>query len=109
MFEIYTQEVEINGQKYNLKPLPGKYLPTLYSLLGKFTPKESKEGEEVKEVDTGSELFKDKEAVAEIYEMVFETLKISYPSEPVDKLALFASQNLLKFLEPLIKINLPQK
>lgn len=98
MFEIYTKDVTIGGKTYSLKPLSGRFLPKLYSVMTKFN--EAKEGEEV------SMNRLDEDTVAKLHELSLETFKKSYPDEDADKLDGWISQNLLLLLEALITVNI---
>lgn len=95
MFDIYKKTVTINNVSYELKPLCGKYLPKLYSLLGTFNKD-----------NTEDYLLKmDEKTVATMHEVCLETFKNSYPSEDVEKLNLFVSQNLTQILPVVFEIN----
>jgi len=112
MFEIYTKEVEIkepsgNVVKYKLRPLNGRFLPKLYSVIGKMQGNQ-KELEGLSDEEKNIKSFEslDEDTVNKLHSLVFETLKKSYPKEDEDLLNEFASQNLLQFLGALIEVNL---
>ena len=96
MFDIKTEEIEIKGEKYRIRPLSGRYLPKFYAVLSAF--EKNKESENV--LDTFNE-----EITGNLQELALETFKASYPQEDVEKLDMFVSQNLLLILEGLIKVN----
>ena len=112
MFEIYTKEVEIkepNGNvvKYKLRPLSGRFLPKLYSILGKMQVRQKELkglSEEEKNIKSFEQL--DEDTISKLHSLTFETLKKSYPKENEEVLNEFASQNLLQFLGALIEVNL---
>jgi hypothetical protein len=96
MFETYDTEVEIDGQKYTLKPVSGRYLGKLMNVVRKFQGKS----------DSNIIESLDEEAVANLYEVSLETFKKSYPSEDVAKLEAFVTQNLFKLIEGVMKVNI---
>ena len=95
LFEIYTTEVEINGDIYKLRPLSGRHIGKLYSVIGKL------QGEDEKEI--ASKL--NEETMGGFYDIAVETFKKSYPNEEESKVEEFVSQNLQKLIEPIIKVN----
>jgi len=99
MFEIYKEEVEIDGNKYELRPLSGRFLPKLFSLMNKF------EGEEDEE-SIGN---LDEDTIAKFHLLALETFKKSYPKEDVEKLDEFVTQNLFVLIEGLMKVNLKKQ
>jgi hypothetical protein len=100
-FEIKdTQEFVLDGQTYKFKPLTGRYIGKIYSLMKSFS--KVKEGSE----ETVLEAM-DEETVGKLYDVVYETVIKSYPTEDKAKLEMWVSQNLMKLIEPVLKINLP--
>lgn len=97
MFEIYQREVEINGTKYTLKPLSGKYLPKLYSLVSVF--------DKVGKDDAFASAL-DEKTVEIMFTVCFESFRSSYPNEPAEKLEAFVSQNLVKIFPAVVEVNL---
>ena len=43
---------------------------------------------------------------ANLHTLVLETFKASYPKEDADKLDVFVAQNLFKFVEPVMQVNM---
>ena len=104
MFELYKEKVEITdkgGKKdvYDISPLPGEYLEDLYYVMDKFQGAGEDEKEILKVLGT--------DAVKRLHKLVFATLEISYPNQDKKLLNQFVSQNLMKFIEPIIKVNMP--
>ena len=99
MFEIYKEEVDIKGTKYELRPLNGRFLPKLYAIMGKFNDMKEEEGS----------FPLDEEATAKLHEIAFQTFKKSYPNKSDEELDEFVSQNLLLLIEPLIKVNIGEQ
>lgn len=102
MFEVYSEEIEIKNQdgtieKYRIKPLPGKYLAKMYNVISKM------EGSGGGDIDLSS--FNEK-TMEDLHEICFETFKRSYPNEKVEDLELFVSQNLMKLVEGVFKVNI---
>jgi len=103
MFEVYKEKVELadkagNKSTYEISPLTGEYLEDLYSVMDAFQG--AGEDKDVLKV-LGSD------AVAKLHKIVFATLIQSYPNEDKAKLNQFVSQNLMKFIEPIVKVNMP--
>ena len=106
MFELYKEKVEIvakNGNKdvYEIGPLTGEYLEDLYYVMDKFQGAGDKEADILKVLGT--------DATARLHKLVFFSLKSSYPDKKDGDLDRFAAQNLMKFIEPIIKVNMPSE
>jgi hypothetical protein len=97
MFEVYTREVEINGNKYLLKPLPGKYLSKLYHLATVFEAA-SKEDNFMAALDEKSTQY--------MFELCYESMKSSYPGTDAAVIESFVSQNLMKIIPVVVEVNL---
>lgn len=96
LFEIYTTDVEIDGEKYTLRPLSGRYIGKLYSVIGKLQTEDEK--------DLLKQL--DEETMGNFYDIALATFEKSYPDQPKDKLEDFVSQKLIKLIEPIVKVNI---
>jgi hypothetical protein len=96
-FEVYTKDVEIQGETYKLKPLRGRHLPMLFSALKGF---KAKEGEELNISDI------DEEAMGKLHTLALETFKLSYPDEDEEKLDRFVTQNLMVLFKTIIELNI---
>jgi hypothetical protein len=102
-FEIKeAQEFELDGQKYKFKPLTGRYIGKIYSLMKSFS--KVKEGSETSVLEA-----MDEATVGQLYDVVYETVIKSYPTEDKVKLEAWVSQNLMRLIEPVLKINLPSE
>jgi hypothetical protein len=104
MFEIYKEKIEItdkvgNKSTYELSPLSGEYLEDLYSVMDAFQGAGDNEKGILKVLGT--------KTVEQLHRLVFATLLASYPNEDKAKLNQFVSQNLMKFIEPIVKVNMP--
>ena len=104
MFDVKKEKVEIvasNGDKdvYEVSPLTGEYLEDLYYVMDKFQGAGENEKEILKALGT--------DAVTKLHKLIFASLAGNYPD--IDKVALnqFVSQNLMKFIEPVIRVNVP--
>jgi DNA-binding ferritin-like protein (Dps family) len=104
MFEVYKEKLEITGKNgnkevYEISPLSGEYLEDLYSVMEAFQGAGDDEKEILKVLGTS--------VVNKLHNLVLATLLQSYPNEDKAKLNQFVSQNLMKFIEPIIKVNMP--
>ena len=103
-FDIYIKEVEIETctgkQILRLRPLSGRFLPKLYSVLKSF----GMGGTAVKPEELFDSL--DEITIKNIHELILETLKKSYPEQKEVILDEFVSQNLLKLINALVEVNL---
>jgi len=104
MFEVYKEKLEITGKNgnkevYEISPLSGEYLEDLYSVMEAFQGAGDDEKEILKVLGTS--------VVKKLHNLVLATLLQSYPNEDKAKLNQFVSQNLMKFIEPIIKVNMP--
>ena len=115
MFEIYKESIEIKTRdgvttNYTMSPLKGEYLPLLYQVLKEVEPiaKEVDGSEEDEDSSAFFELM-GSEVTTTLHKLIYESLINNYPSEDKEKINLFVSQNLLKFLPGLIKVNIPNQ
>jgi len=103
VFEIFTKEVEIkvgdNVHKYTLRPLSGRFLPKLYSVIGKLQSKD----------EEGIGSFLEEDTIKVLHELILETFRKSYPNEDENKLDEFVSQNIMLLLEAVIEVNINDK
>ena len=102
LFEIYTKEIELNGDKYQIKPLSGRFLPKLYKVMGEFEKHKGKD-------DNVSMEALSEEVIKDLHILATETFKASYPNTKAEEIEAFVSQNLLQLLEGLIEVNLNAK
>lgn len=100
MFEIYTEEVEVSGEKYLIRPLSGRFLPKLFSLMENF------DGEEDNKKAMAN---LDEDTIAKFHLLALETFKKSYPKEDKDILDEFVTQNLFVLIEVIMKVNLQKQ
>jgi len=112
MFEIYTKEVEIkepsgNVVKYKLRPLNGRFLPKLYSVIN-VMQKANEINKDLPDEERNAKALEsfDEDTVGKLHTLIFETLKSSYPKEDDKQLSEFASQNLMSFIGALIEVNI---
>ena len=103
MFELYTEEVKLKDpsgkeETYRLRPLTGRYLPKLYSIISKLHNDDGSEDIDVSNFD--------EKTIADMHTIVFETFKRSYPNEDETKLDEFVSQNLMKLVGPVFGLNI---
>ncbi len=96
MFEIYRHDFEMDNVKYSLLPASGEHLGLFYSILSKLQSSD------------GQKLNIDEETTAKLHKFTLEVFKKSYPQEHVEKLEAFVSQNLLRLLEPIVKVSMRQ-
>lgn len=101
MFSVKTTEIEIEGEKYELKPLTGKYLPQIYSIVQKMQ-EANPDGKE----DANTLAAFDKQTVEDLHEVCLETMKKSYPSQDTKELEDWVSQNMLLLIEGVFTVNL---
>jgi len=106
MFELKKEKVEIvqsNGNKevYEISPLTGEYLQDLYSVIDIMQSAGSDDSSVVKALST--------EASTKLHRLVFASLRQSYPKIEDATLNMFVSQNLFKFIEAVMKVNMPQE
>jgi hypothetical protein len=102
LFDIYVKEIEVEGEKYTIRPLTGRYIGKLYGCIGKLGVKEGMSEQEAAES-------MNPEAMADLYEIALETFKASYPKEDENKLAGWVTQNLTKLIQPIIEVNINTK
>lgn len=103
MFEIYKKKFifkDVSGreEEYLLRPISGRFLPKLFSIIKKLAP----EGE-VKEIKPKD---MDEDAMGLLHELILETFKKSYPEKKEDELDMWVSQNLMALVEPFLEVNM---
>ena len=104
MFELKKEKIELaddagNRSTYDVVPLTGEYLEDLYYIMDKLQGSGDDAGDILKVLGT--------DAVTKLHRIILATLKLSYPSEDETKLDQFVSQNLIKLIEPIMKVNMP--
>lgn len=109
MFEIDKQKIEIvdkagNKNTYEIGPLTGEYLEDLFTVIDAFQKVEGKTDTDVIKI-LGSDI------VRKLHNIVYASLAQSYPEQAKDKVKLsqFVSLHLIKFIEPVMKANIPQE
>lgn len=105
MFDVKKEKVEIvasNGNKdvYEVSPLTGEYLEDLYYVMEKFQDAGEDEKAILKALGT--------DAVKKLHGLVYASLEGNYPNVDKKQLNQFISQNLMTFIGPVIKVNVPQ-
>lgn len=101
MFEIYSKDVTIEGKVYTVKPLPGKFLPKLYKLVGKLQGI-SGEGDNVLEIIG-------EESIGDLHILASEMFARSYPQQAREDIEMFVSQNLLAVLPVVLEVHFNNK
>lgn len=103
-FDVASKYVTIDKEEYKLLPLDGNMLPKIYKIIGDFDPatlKQSNPEEAIKRI---------KEDTAQaVYDVVFSTMKKSYPQEEDSKLADFVTVNLWTLFTPIMQLNMGAK
>jgi len=115
-FNIATHKFELDNEEYFLKPLGGAHIGLLFEVLDSFqsvnsriekdTPKDATEEEREKFSSEKFLEYLDKASLAKLHTLTMETFKRSYPSEKVDDLEGFVTQNLFKLMNHVIKVNM---
>lgn len=112
MFEIYTKEVEIKSPsgeliKYKLRPLNGRHISKVFDIVRAISKQKVDASlSEEEQSRLALESFTE-DMVNKLHIITFETLKSSYPKEDEEELNIFASQNLLQFMDAIVTINMP--
>jgi len=104
MFEVYAKEIEleIDGRKnkYKLYPLTGESLPVLFEVISELNiGKDATEEDMLKSLALNGNIKK-------LHKLIYDTLKYSYPKEDEKVLEMFVTQNLFKFIQPLMEVNM---
>lgn len=103
MFEIYTKEVEIKGEKYRLRPISGRFIKPFFKVIKALN--EANKSSASSNEEFLSHL--DAESMEEAHVICLEMFKKSYPNEDPAKLEDFVTQNLLLILPAMAEVNLP--
>jgi len=103
-FDAYTKKVVIDGQEYEIRPLSGRFFPKLYSVVSAFEKAKKSGSDDSNIID-----FLDESVLLSVHELCLETFKKSYPSESVDKLDDFVSQNLWEVFGAVTQVNFKNK
>jgi hypothetical protein len=104
---MYEQDftIKINGkdEQFTLKPLTGRYIGKFYKVLGALS--KAKDGDE----SNTASVFDD-DTITTLHGLIMATIQVSYPTKytPED-LDVMVSKHILVFLEPLMKLNMPQQ
>jgi len=115
-FNITSHKFELDNEEYFLKPLGGAHIGLLFEVLESFqsvnarieseAPIKATEEEREKLSSEKFLAYLDKEALGKLHTLTMETFKRSYPSEKVDDLEGFVTQNLFKLMNHVIKVNM---
>jgi len=101
MFDIKETEVVIinegKEEKYKIRPLNGEYFSEMFGIIEKM--KDSSDTESLKA---------DPETIKLLHKLITVSLKESYPNIVQTDLERFVTQNMFKFVEPMIRVNIPQ-
>lgn len=107
MFETDEVKFTIKGKEYSIKPLTGAMMPKFFQFLGKISPMA---GADVNKIDASKTLeMLDPVAMGLLHDLVMASLLSSYKEKKSEDLDSFVSQNLLKFIEPIMKANMPSE
>jgi len=98
MFDVKKEKLMIDNVEYDILPLTGEHLSDLYLVMGAFDKAKDSNEEILKALGT--------DASTKLHKLAVATLKVSYPDKDDVLLSQFVSQNLLKFLEPIVKVNI---
>lgn len=115
MFDAYAKEVEVDTAaggkvKVKMRPLSGRFLPKLFTIIGKIEKVDDKEdGSEEEKKKKFSETLDalGEDGILSLHELILETLKKSYPDQTnPDTLDEFVSQNLFQLFPALMEVNI---
>jgi hypothetical protein len=109
MFRIRKEKVEIvdqsgNKEVYEIGPLNGEYLEDLYAVMSAM----GKVGGDDKNNDKFLEVLGSNGVSKKLHGLVYKSLEMSYPEQDKKVLEQFVTQNLYKFIEAIVKVNVPQ-
>lgn len=115
-FNITTHKFEMDGEEYNLKPVGGEYIDTLFEILGAFqevnekieaeTPEGATEEEKEKLSSSKFLQYLPKDSLKKLHVLTVATFKVSYPDEKVSDLEAFTTKNLFQLMNHVIKANM---
>ena len=113
-FEIYTKEVEINGKTLKLRPLDGKHLPVLWSVMTESNTDSTVSEDKLKKMseEEKAELVKGmftEDNMTKIHKLCLHTMVRSYPEQNVDALEDFVSVNLMELFSAVTTLNMNSK
>lgn len=100
---IRTKEIELEGKQIVIRPLNGKYIGKMFTVLKKVAG--------LKEDSPPEELMQslDDEAVTALHIVITETLRKANIGVEGDELEELASQNLFNLMGPILEINMPKQ
>lgn len=108
MFELKKETVEIKKKDgtadvYEISPISGKYLSDLYAVMDAFQAAQKSE-------ETEKEMLKilSTDISSKLHKVVFASLEQNYPDVDKKQLDAFVSSNLLKFIEAVVRVNMPE-
>ena len=92
-------EIEIEGETYELKPLDVEAMPYFFKAMKAFSG--------VKDNSSNEDVFKnlDDEGIDAVKYLVMETLKKSYPNEPIDELKVFGMKYMMNIFGKVMEMN----
>jgi hypothetical protein len=99
---IRTKELDIEGQKYNIKPLTGKYLGKFFGVLKAVSKlKENSKPEEILDA-------LDENTVTNLHLLTMESMKRSGIKMEEEELDMYVAQNLFTLMGPVLEVNMPK-
>ncbi len=107
MFETENVKFTIKGKEYSIKPLTGVHMPKFFQFLSKLSPAANSTFD-LQDTAKSLELL-DPIAMGLLHELSLASLLASYPDKKAEDLDSFVSQNLLRFIAPLMKANMPSE
>jgi hypothetical protein len=104
---MYEKEfkLKLNGQEQTLllRPLSGAYIGKFYKVISRLSQAEGK-------TDKDFLSLLDEDTMTTLHSLVMATMRKSYPDKYKDEdLDELVSQHIMLFIEPLMKLNMPQQ
>ena len=109
-FGIISKEFKVADKDLRLRPLSGRFIKPFYTIMEALSSKDMQDDSLSEEAKNELMLKKlGSDGVSEkLHLLAFETMKKSYPKENIEGIEDFVSANLMSFIDPLLKLNLPQ-
>lgn len=109
MFTIRKEEVKIGEEVYKIGPLSGEHIQDLFQILE--VSDSIKKSKDMTDEEYGQRLFAEMSkqgAMSKLYKLVFVSLKQEYPDIDDKVLSSFVGQNLLRFFNAVLSVNMPK-
>ena len=100
---IRTAQIEIDGKQYIIRPLTGKYIGKLFTVM--------KSMSKIKEGSSPEEIFSviNEDTATALHELIYATLQKANTGMNPEELDEYVTQDMFKLMGKILEINMPKQ